>query len=75
MSITDILNQDGNWYLRLRRSYGRLSDEQRAEIEAGFRRHSAACRKIEIEPDPSWLFEAIADARADQRQLAGAVGS
>lgn len=71
MSIADILMQDGNYYLRMRNSFGRLSVEQRAEIERGFRRHTAMCRKIDIDPDPSWLFEAIADARADQR----AVGS
>lgn len=75
MSITDILGQDGNYYLRMRNSFGRLSVEQRAEIERGFRRHTAMCRKIDIDPDPSWLFEAIADARADQRQLAVVVGS
>ena len=68
MSITDILMQDGNYYLRMRRSFGRLSAEQRAEIERGFERHTVACRKIEIDPDPSWLFEAIADARAASGQ-------
>lgn len=67
MSIADILGQDGNYYLRMRNSFGRLSVEQRAEIERGFRRHTAMCRKIDIDPDPSWLFEAIADARNSGR--------
>lgn len=38
-----------------------MSDEQRAEVEAAYRRHRKACKAIGIEPDPAFVAEAIED--------------
>jgi len=62
MTAVETLAGDGNFQLRMRRRYMRLSDEQRDEIESGFRRHAAMCRKIGIEPDSAWVTEAVTDA-------------
>lgn len=71
MSVIDILNghRRNPYFVRARHRYARLSDEQRAEIDAGFVRHLKACRKIEVEPDPSWIAEAVEDVMKEKLEL------
>jgi hypothetical protein len=45
----------------LRRKLGRLSPEQRRELNAMHQRHLRACERAGIAPDPLWLPEAIED--------------
>ena len=69
--VIDILDGYGRnpYFVRARRRYARLSDDQRAEIDAGFVRHLRACKKHEIDPDPAWIAEAVEDALKDSGDL------
>lgn len=51
-----------NYAFRALRRWQRMDDRERAEIERRFRRHVSACQKLEIDPDPNWLIEAVLDA-------------
>lgn len=47
-----------------RRAWNRLSREDQDLTAAIWRRHVAACRAGEIDPDPAVIRETIADLRA-----------
>jgi hypothetical protein len=47
----------------LRRAYQNLPDEQKAEVEAAFRRHYFACENNGLKPEPRFLHETIQDIR------------
>ena len=67
MTIIDVLNTGTSPYFsRARHRWSRLSDAQRAEVERKFVRHLKACKKSEIDPDPSWIAEAVDDAFSDR---------
>jgi len=51
-----------NYGYRALKRWQRLDDRERHDIERRFKRHVTACEKLEIDPDPNWLIEAVLDA-------------
>jgi hypothetical protein len=49
------------YHVRARRRYLNLSDDQRTAIDRGFARHQRACENLGLDPDPSWICEAVDD--------------
>jgi hypothetical protein len=49
---------------RLRRSYEKLTPEQRIEVAERYDRHLRACRIADCEPEIMFLFEAIEELAA-----------
>lgn len=52
---------------RLRRSYERLSREDREEVAERYERHLRACRKANCQPELMFLFEAIEELAAGRK--------
>jgi len=62
MDITEMIATRQPHHTTARSRWRHLSDEQRQEIITGFERHKKACASLEIDPDPQWVVEAVADA-------------
>jgi hypothetical protein len=51
-----------------RSQFRELTPEQKADVEAGYRRHLAACESLEIAPEPRFLPEIIYDVSHDMHE-------
>jgi hypothetical protein len=61
LMLSTFFDRSNPYHVRARRRYRGLSDEQRAEIDRGFERHRRACENCGVDPDPSWICEAVDD--------------
>jgi hypothetical protein len=56
---------------RVRYAWRQLTDAEKAEVEAAFRRHCTACRNNGLSPEPRFLHETIQDIREGVHEWVG----
>ena len=71
MKAIDTIQRNDPRHSAARHRLRAMDDDQRAEVEAAYIRHLRACKKIDIDPDPSFVVEAIEDVYKGRDILEG----